>query len=185
MRRLAGYFLRGLLVTAPAALTVYCCWVAIRFVDQLVGSRIPGLGLLAAVAVITMVGALASTLVARSVGTALDGALARLPFVRLLYASTKDLLNAFVGEQRRFSRPVRARFGQGDHAFFVLGFVTADSLGHLGLAGHVAVYLPFSYSVAGHVILLPADRVQPLDTDSADTMAFLISGGVVGSAAER
>jgi len=185
MRRLANYFLRGLLITAPAALTVYCCWVAIRFVDQLVGSRIPGLGLLAAAAIITLVGALASTLLARTVGATVDGALARLPFVRLLYVSTKDLLNAFVGEQRRFNRPVRARFGDGDHAFHVLGFMTADSLGHLGLEGQVAVYLPFSYSVAGHVIIVPADRVAPLDADSADTMAFLISGGVIGSATER
>lgn len=185
MRRLAQYFLRGLLVTAPAALTVYLCWVAIRWVDDLVGSRIPGLGLLAAVAVITLVGALASTLVARSVGATVDSALARLPFVRLLYASTKDLLNAFVGEQRRFNRPVRARFGEGAQAFHVLGFVTADALDHLGLPGQVAVYVPFSYSVAGHVIIVPADRVTPLEADSADTMAFLISGGVVGSAADR
>jgi uncharacterized membrane protein len=96
---------------------------------------------------------------------------------RLLYASTKDLLNAFVGEQRRFDRPVVVTVYpevQGR----ALGFVTQSSLEHLGLAGQVAVYFPFSYSVAGHVMIFPADRVQPLPAESADVMAFLVSGGV-------
>ena len=182
MRQLANYFLRGLLITAPAAVTVYLCWVAIRWVDSLVGTSIPGLGILITVAVVTLVGAFASNLVTRGLVGTIDRALAGLPFVRLLYTSTKDLLNAFVGEQRRFNRPVRARFGEGASTFHALGFVTADALEHLGLPGQVAVYLPFSYSVAGHVIILPADRVEALDTESADTMAFILSGGVTGSA---
>ena len=55
---------------------------------------------------ITLVGALASTFVTRSVIAALDQLFERLPFVRLLYSSAKDMLNAFVGEKRRFDKPV-------------------------------------------------------------------------------
>ena len=111
MRRLANYFLRGLLITAPAVLTVYFCWVAIRWIDGLVGTRIPGLGIAAAIAIVTLIGALASNLVTRTLVNTIDQALAKLPFVRLVYTSIKDLLGAFVGEQRRFNRPVRARIG--------------------------------------------------------------------------
>ncbi|MBL8986550.1 MAG: DUF502 domain-containing protein [Gemmatimonadales bacterium] len=185
MRRLANYFLRGLLITAPAALTFYLCWLGIRWVDGLLGVSIPGLGIAAALVGVTLIGALASNLVTRTLLATTDQALARLPFVRLLYTSIKDLLNAFVGEQRRFNRPVRARIGDGSAEVYLLGFVTSDALGHLGLEGQVAVYVPFSYSVAGHVLILPAARVEPLAVDSADAMAFILSGGVTRSAAPR
>lgn len=178
MRRLAAYFLRGLLIAVPTGLTIYVCWVAIRWFDGLLGTNVPGLGVLTALAAITVIGALASNLVTRSALALLDRTLEKLPFARLLYTSTKDLLNAFVGEQRRFNRPVRARIGSGDSTIHILGFVTADALDHLGLPGQVAVYLPFSYSVAGHVLIVPAHRVEPLDTDAADAMAFMVSGGV-------
>jgi uncharacterized membrane protein len=183
VRRLANYFLRGLLITVPVALTLYVCWVAITWFDELLGSPIPGLGVLTVFAAVTLIGVLGSNLVTRGAVSVVDRSLQRLPFVRLLYTSTKDLLNAFVGEKRRFNRPVRARIGSGDAAVTLLGFVTAEGLEHLGLEGHVAVYLPFSYSVAGHVLILPAGRVEPIDVDSADTMAFLVSGGVTRTAA--
>jgi uncharacterized membrane protein len=182
MRRFANYFLRGLLITAPAALTVYFFWVAIRWLDGLLGSSIPGLGIVAGVAIITMVGALASNFVTRAFVGTVDQALAKLPFVRLVYTSIKDLLGAFVGEQRRFNHPVKVRFGTGDTEIYLLGFVTSDSVTQLGLVGHVAVYVPSSYSFAGHLILVPADRVGALDTDAADTLALILSGGVTRAA---
>ncbi len=182
MRRLVNYFLRGLLITTPAVLTFYLCWLAIRWFDDLFGIRIPGLGIAIAIGGITLIGALASNLVTQTVIATADHFLAKLPFLRLLYTSIKDLLNAFVGEHRRFNRPVRARIGQGDAEVYLLGFVTVESMEHLGLPGQVAVYVPFSYSVAGHIIILPADRVTALDVEAADAMAFIVSGGVARSA---
>lgn len=182
MRQLATYFFRGLLVSVPMALTVYVCWLAIRWFDDLLGTSIPGLGLVTVVVVVTVIGALASNLATRSAVAVVDRALEKLPFVRLLYSSTKDLLNAFVGEKRRFNRPVRVAIGEGPASVQAMGFVTSDALEHLGLQGQVAVYLPFSYSVAGHVLIVPAERVTPLAIDSADAMAFLVSGGITRTA---
>jgi uncharacterized membrane protein len=109
---------------------------------------------------------------------AVDLIFERLPFVRLLYSSTKDLLNAFVGEQRRFDKPVivTLQIPGGVKAF---GFVTQDSLARLGLGGHVVVYVPQSYGFAGAMLVFPEAQVQPIDADSADVMAFILSGGVV------
>jgi len=176
-RRLAAYFLRGLVLTVPAVLTVWVSWATIRWVDGLLGVRIPGAGLLATVALVTLIGAAASSYVATMALGWLERLLERLPFVRLLYTSTKDLLNAFVGEERRFTRAVRVALSD-DGAVSVLGFVTAESLADLGLPGQVAVYLPQSYNFAGNLILVPADRVTPVKADSAEVMAFIVSGGV-------
>lgn len=182
MRRIANYFLRGMLITVPALVTFYLCWYAIRWFDDLFGITIPGVGLIIALVAITLIGWLGSNLVTRSLIGSFDELLAKLPFVRLLYTSVKDLLGAFVGEQRRFNRPVRARIGQGDAEVYLLGFVTAETLGNLGRPGEVAVYVPFSYSVAGHILILPSERVEVLAADAADTMAFIVSGGVGRSA---
>lgn len=179
MRRLAQYFLRGLVVTAPVALTLYICWIVFRRVDRLLGFRVPGLGFVLTVAIITLVGFLASNLLTRSLVGVVERVMQRLPFVRLLYSSTKDLLNAFVGEHRRFDKPVLVTLVPGGSAK-ALGFVTRESLDELGVAGHVAVYLPQSYNFAGSLLLFPADQVQPVRAESAEVMAFIVSGGVSG-----
>ncbi len=180
MRNLAGHFLRGLLITAPTAITAYVCWWLISTIDGWLGIDIPGAGLLVAVTAITLIGMFASNLVTRSLLAWIDKAIERLPFVRWLYTATKDLLNAFVGEQRRFNQPVRIQIGPTPD-FFTLGFVTAGSMAHLGLPDHAAVYMPQSYNFAGQLAIVPAAHVTPLDADSAEVMAFIVSGGVAGS----
>jgi uncharacterized membrane protein len=177
MRRLVSYFLRGLVFVAPLAVTVYVCIYIFGTIDGWLRFRIPGLGFAVTVVVITLIGFLASTILASSLLSAVDAAVNRLPFVRLLYSATKDLLNAFVGEHRRFDTPVLVPSDQGGQGQ-ALGFVTQESLARLGLADHVTVYLPFSYSLSGRLLIYPASAVQRLDTESADVLAFIVSGGV-------
>jgi uncharacterized membrane protein len=162
---------------APLAVTVYVCIYIFGTIDGWLRFRIPGLGFAVTVVVITLIGFLASTILASSLLSAVDAAVNRLPFVRLLYSATKDLLNAFVGEHRRFDTPVLVPTDQGGQGQ-ALGFVTQESLARLGLADHVTVYLPFSYSLSGRLLIYPASAVHRLDTESADVLAFIVSGGV-------
>jgi len=177
MSRLLNYFLRGLVVVGPLALTVYVCVVTFRTIDSWLGLPIRGAGFVLALVLITLVGFLASSIITRSLIGALDRVFERLPFVRLLYSSAKDMLNAFVGEKRRFDKPVLVSI-TADRAVKVIAFLTSDSLSTLGAAGHVTVYMPQSYGFAGHILVVPADRVERIDIDAADVMAFIISGGV-------
>jgi uncharacterized membrane protein len=179
MKRLANYFLRGLVLIAPVALTIYVCVWIFRSIDGLLGLSIPGLGFLVTLAIITLVGFLASNLLAISFVSLLERVMTRLPFIRLLYTSTKDLLDAFVGEKRRFDTPVMVAVTP-DGGPKALGFVTMRAVDHLGLSQHVAVYFPQSYNFAGNLLLVPADRVTPLAADSTAVMAFIVSGGVTG-----
>ena len=177
MAKLLNYFLRGLVVVVPLAVTVYVCAVIFTTIDNWLGLPIPGAGFLLALALITTVGALASTIVTRSVLNVVDRTFERLPFVRLLYTSAKDMLNAFVGEKRRFDKPVLVAISN-DRAVKVLAVLTSESLASLGVEDHVTVYVPLSYSVAGHIVVVPADRVQRIDADAVEVMAFIVSGGV-------
>ncbi len=177
MSRLLNYFLRGLVVVAPLAITVYVCVLVFRTIDGWLGLPIPGVGFLITILLIFLVGFLASGLISRGVVGALDEVLEKLPFVRLLYSSSKDMLNAFVGEKRRFDKPVLVSLS-ADGSLKVLAFLTSDSLTSLGVSDHVSVYMPQSYGLAGHILVVPAGRVQRIEADASAVMAFILSGGV-------
>ncbi|MEK7403429.1 MAG: DUF502 domain-containing protein [Gemmatimonadota bacterium] len=179
MARLLNYFFRGLIVLAPAVVTVYVFWLIISEVDQWLGFGIPGLGIAVTVVLITLFGFLASTVLARYVLGLVDQTFQRLPLVRLVYSSTRDLIDAFVGEKRRFDRPVIVST-HSDGVEKAFGFITGDALEHFELEDYVTVYLPFSYALTGAVRVYPRANVRPLAVDSAQLMAFVVSGGVTG-----
>ena len=177
MRRIVGYFLRGLVFIAPVAVTVYILVVIFQTIDGWLGLSIPGLGFLLTLALITLVGFVGSTFLARSFLAMFDRVLERLPFVRFLYSSTKDLVSAFVGEKRRFDQPVTVRILPGGEVR-ALGFVTQKSLAKLGLNDFVGVYFPQSYNFAGSLLLVPGRDVERIRASSSEVMAFIVSGGV-------
>jgi uncharacterized membrane protein len=180
LTRLLNYFLRGLVVLVPVALTVWITVEVFRLIDGWLGLPVPGAGFVITLLLITLIGFLASNLLTRRVVAAVEGLFVRLPLVRLLYSATRDLLNAFVGEKRRFDVPVLVRIGAPDVR--VLGFVTRDAVASLGLPGHMAVYVPQSYNFAGQLLVVPADSVERVDSESAEIMAFIVSGGVTETA---
>ena len=177
MTRVINYFLKGLVFLAPLAFTIYVCVRIFTTIDGWLGFAVPGAGFAITVFLITLFGWLAQSFLTRGAIVLVDRLFERLPFVRLLYSSTKDLLNAFVGEHRRFDKPVLVSPYPGGVAR-AIGFVTQESLEGIGLPGHVTVYLPYSYSVAGILMIFPVEAVTPIAGDSADVMAFIVSGGV-------
>lgn len=177
MTRFLNYFLKGIVFLAPLAITVYVCYRVFTTIDGWLGISIPGVGFVVTVMLITLFGFLAQSFLTRGVLNGVESLLNRLPFVRLVYSSTRDLLDAFVGEKRRFDQPVIVSPYPGGVAR-AIGFVTQESLGGLGLPGHVTVYLPFSYSIAGMVLIFPTSAITRVNADSADVLAFIVSGGV-------
>ena len=177
MNWLIKNFLRGLAIVVPIAVTVYLVWRAFTGLDELLPMSTPGLGIAILVLGTIALGALASNFIVRHFLAWTEAVFARAPIVRIVYAAIKDLLDAFVGEKRRFDRPVTVRLGESSDVR-TLGFVTQDDLAYLSLPHHVAVYIPFSYSVAGTLVIVPRERVEPLQADAASVMALAVSGGV-------
>lgn len=183
---LVKYFVRGLLILAPIALTAYVAYVVFTAIDGfinvelLVDRRIPGAGVAVTLILIIVTGFLASNVVTRWVFHATDRLFYRLPVIKQLYSSLKDLVGAFVGDQRRFDRPVRFRPVAGSDVL-LLGFLTRDDCAEIGLQDHAAVYVPMAYNVGGAVMIVPTDRIEPLPLDGASAMTFSLSGGVSGA----
>ena len=177
MKRLLNYFVQGLLLLAPLAITVFVCWKTFTTIDGWLGLPVRGAGFVVTLALITLFGFLAGGFLTRKFWGLLERLMQRLPLIRLLYSSTKDLLNAFVGDKRRFDKPVLVELMPGTNAQ-AFGFVTQESLEHLGLPGHLAVYFPQSYNFAGSLVVFPASQVRRLSAESSAVMAFIVSGGV-------
>ena len=177
MKRLFRYFVQGLVLIVPAVVTLYVCYVAFTSIDGWLHLSIPGAGFVVTLSLITLIGFVGTTFVTRTLLSTLEDALTRLPLVRLVYTSTKDLLNAFVGEKRRFDKPVIVSL-TADGAIRGLGYITQESAASLGAAESVVVYFPQSYAFAGWTFVVPSVRVSRVETVSSDFMAFVVSGGV-------
>ena len=179
LRPIARYFLRGAFVTAPLALTLYIILKLLTAIDQALPIGIPGLGLLVTLALITLIGFLTSNVVGRGILEGTERVLRRVPLVKLIYGSIKDLVGAFVGDRKSFDRPVSVQ-PYGEQGPRVFGFITREDLRTLGLPGHVAVYLPQSYNFAGFLLIVPRHQIEALDVSSSELMTFLVSGGISG-----
>ncbi len=189
MKRLIGYFFQGLLYLAPVAVTVYVFVVAFIWLDGLLRNleifehgtfskfSFPGIGLIIIVFTITFVGFMGQKFITTPLSSAFEGVLKKAPLIKVIYSSVKDLLSAFVGKERKFDKPVLVQLDK-DGLLNRLGFITATDLDELGIKNKIAVYLPSSYGVLGELFVVPADKVQPIDANSADVMKFIVSGGV-------
>lgn len=171
-------FLKGLLVVVPLTVTLWVVYSVFKWIDGLLKISVPGLGFLITFVIIVTLGALGSNIAAKRIMSYLEGFLNRLPLVKLIYFSLKDLIGAFVGETKSFRVPVLVSL-YPETGVKVLGFVTSENPGLPETEDHVAVVLPQSYNFAGFLIVVPRSRITPLPPhESARWMSFIVSGGV-------
>ena len=179
MKKIVNYFLKGLVIFVPIALTIIIFVMAFTSLDSIFRRWLdfPGLGILLTVVLIFLIGFVASNFLGRKLFALVERVFTGLPLVKLLYSAVKDMIEAFAGEKKSFDKPVIATIGAGG-SVKIVGFITRESLENLGLEDHVAVYMPQSYNFAGNVLVLPKEAVKPLDIESSQAMAFVVSGGV-------
>lgn len=179
MKRIFRYFLEGLLYVIPLAVTVYILYKIFVIVDSWLNLPIPGVGFLLTLVGIFIIGFLASNVLTQGLMSLISRLFEKMPFIKLIYTSIKDLISAFVGEKKSFDKPVLVTLTK-DGFPKAIGFITKEDLEAFGLSDHVAVYLPQSYNFAGNLLIFPVEQVTLLEADSTEVMAFLVSGGVSG-----
>lgn len=186
MKKILLYFIQGIIITVPVAITAYVLYK----IFSLVGSFFSHFGVIvnpvidpfivigSAIVLILLMGMLGSSIILRPLFSFFDHALERTPVVKTIYSSIKDLLSAFVGSKKRFNKPVLITINK-ENNIQQLGFITQEDLTDLKLAkGTMAVYVPLSYSFSGNLLIVPADHITLVDASSAEVMKFIVSGGV-------
>ncbi len=186
MRRLAGYLLQGILYVAPLGVTLYVLYRIFVFVDTplrqierlFLGTHIPGLGAISVVLLLTLLGWLGSTIIARPFRFFVRRLLERAPLIGLIEGAVRDLLSALFSRERRFKQPVLVRVSAVSELEKV-GFITQEDLQRLDAGDKVAVYFPHSYNFSGELFIVPRAQVRILDLAAQEAMKFIVSGGMI------
>jgi uncharacterized membrane protein len=188
-KKLLQYFLQGLLILAPVAITAYAIYFVVSGIDSwipiftytdprgIVHVRNYGIGFVLIIGVIILLGYFSSFFITGRVVSFFDKLLERTPGIKYIYTTTRDFFEAFAGDNKKFTENVIANVDDND--VWRLGFITQQDMEEFGLKDYVAVYIPMAYSVAGNVYIIPKARVRHINNISAaQTMKFAVSGGV-------
>ncbi|MFO0323319.1 MAG: DUF502 domain-containing protein [Bacteroidota bacterium] len=179
------YFLQGLLIFIPLGITVLLLIKLFQFFKNLFSflgiiqnnffDTIISLTVL--ILFIFLLGVLASTFLFKQFFSFIEERIENLPVIKHIYTSIKDFLNAFMGNKRKFSKPVLVLTNPQAN-IHEIGFITQNDLNEWELKDKIAIYLPQSYSFSGRLIILSKEQVIPLKADSSEAMKFIISGGL-------
>jgi len=194
--RLRTYFIAGVLITGPILLTFYLAWLFIHGVDQIVAAlvpdhynpetylpfNIPGLGLLAAIASLTLIGALTANVLGRFFLGLGERILSRMPVIRGLYGAVKQIFETVLAKQSStFREVVMVEYPRRD--CWTLAFVTARPEGEikdLAPADSIGLYVPTTPNpTSGFLLYVPRKDVIPLAMTVEEGIKLVISGGIV------
>lgn len=184
MRKLAAlilrYFFQGIIIVSPIAVTAWAAYSIFDIIDTQIPSLPRGVGFLIVIGSLILLGWLGSTFfVWKFLIDFFDNILERTPFLKFIYGSVKDVVEGFMGDKKKFTKPVLVRMRVNPEVFQV-GFITQKDLTKIGLVDKLAVYLPHSYAVSGFLVIVDKDNVIPLDINPSDAMKMAVSGGVTG-----
>lgn len=188
-KKILQYFLQGLLVTAPFAITIYIIYTFVSSIDALVPlfpdrdaagnviNRNYGSGFILVIISLILVGYLSSNFITSRIFELFDHFLERTPGIKFIYSSIKDFFEAFAGNKRKFNKAVLINI-HGENVWQI-GFITDDDASELGLKNYITVYVPMSYSFAGMTYIVPPEKVRKIDNISAgDALKYTVSGGI-------
>jgi uncharacterized membrane protein len=193
MKRFGTILFQGLVAILPAILTIYILFWLVSSAETVLGGMlklllpsgwyIPGMGLLAGVAVTFLFGlALNAFLVQRllDLGERLAD---HIPLVKTLYGSLKDFIGFFANQRdSQFNQVVTMDLEFGGTPMRMIGFVTRSDFSSLpsgiGEEGEIAVYLPLSYQIGGYTVIVPRSSVKPVTISTHRAMGFVVTGGM-------
>jgi len=191
MNTLGKLFLKGLVVVIPAALTLAILWWLARGSERILGGMlsqflpagwyIPGMGLLAALAITVLVGLLTHVILFQKLFAVGEAILNRLPLVKSVYSAIKDFMAYLSPDSKAAMRKVVMVKPPGQE-FELIGFVTREDFSRLPVQltveDPVAVYLPFSYQIGGYTLFLPRSCLTPVDMSFEEAMKLVLTGSV-------
>ena len=182
--------LTGFITIVPVVLTVYIIyWLGITFEDVLGDtlhqvlpeySYFPGLGVVAGIMVVFIVGLLMNAYLVRKLFGLGEKLLYRLPLIKSIYRAFRDFFDFFSPKKEGLGQVVAITL----NGMELVGFVTQEDEQRLPPSFRnresVLVYLPMSYMIGGYTILVPRNDIRPLDMSRDEAMRFVLTAGITG-----
>ena len=195
MRLLRKYLIAGLLVWLPLAATVIVIKLLIELLNKtillfppelqpetLFGISIPGFGIIIGILILILTGIFAANLFGRKLVGLWEAILERIPLVRTIYSTVKQVLETlFSSNSESFRRVVLIEYPRKE--IWSLGFQTNEALTAAREASGkdlVSIFVPTTPNpTSGFIVMLPAEDITQLDISVEDGFKFIISMGVI------
>ena len=198
-KNILRYFLQGVLIMAPIAISIWAIVALFNFLDELLPKILgttkqivdangeirtvkglpKGIGFGVVMILILLIGYVSSFFVVGRFVDFFESILERTPGIKFIYSSVKDFFEAFAGDKRKFDKPILVNVLAEE--VWMVGFLTNEDLHQFELgAEYVSAYVPQGYNIAGQVYLVKRSRIKKLeDIGASDAMKFAVTGGVV------
>ena len=195
MKKLRTIIVAGLLVWIPLGLTIFVIKLLIDLLGQtyllippalrpenLIGTEIPGIGVIVAIIVVLLTGLVTANYFGKSIVKAWDAFLDRIPFIRSIYSPLKKFSELVLSDQTQsFSKVLLIEYPR--KGIYSLCFQTSKELGEVqNQDGEemVCVYIPTTPNpTSGYIVLVPQNEVKELKMSVEDALKMIISLGVV------
>ena len=195
MKKLRTIIVAGLLVWIPLGLTIFVIKLLIDLLGQtyllippalrpenLIGTEIPGIGVIVAIIVVLLTGLVTANYFGKSIVKAWDAFLDRIPLIRSIYSPLKKFSELVLSDQTQsFSKVLLIEYPR--KGIYSLCFQTSKELGEMqNQAGEemVCVYIPTTPNpTSGYIVLVPQNEVKELKMSVEDALKMIISLGVV------
>ena len=182
--------LTGFITVLPIVLTLYLLyWMAITSEEVMGGvlqwalPRViyfPGLGTIAGLILIFLVGLLMKAVLVRQLFTFGEGILYRLPIIKSIYSAIRDLFDFFSPKKEHFGRVVIVSV----NGMEMIGFITQEDPDRLPESlrnpDSALVYIPMSYMIGGFTLLIPKEDIKPCQMNMDEAMRFVLTAGITG-----
>ncbi|HPV45828.1 MAG TPA: DUF502 domain-containing protein [Methylotenera sp.] len=193
LRSINKNILTGLITLLPVVVTLYLLYWFVVTTESLLGDVIrtlvpedfyrPGMGVVAGLMVAFFVGLLMHSLIAQRLFSGGERIIYRLPLIKSVYLSVRDLLDYFSSEKKKeFEQVVAVKFGET--GMQAVGLVTQTDMNHMPAdfrqKDSLLVYFPMSYGIGGFVVLVPRSATRRLNMSMEDAMRFTLTAGVTG-----
>jgi uncharacterized membrane protein len=189
------YIITGLLVLVPLVITLWVVKMLVGIMDQsllllphswrpeaLLGYAVPGIGALLTVLIVLVTGMIATNFFGRRIILFWEGLLARVPVVKSIYYSVKQVSDTLFSDSgQAFRKALLVQYPRA--GCWTIAFQTGSPSGDVArhLPGeHISVYVPTTPNpTSGFFLMMPVDEVTELDMSVDDALKYIISMGVV------
>jgi uncharacterized membrane protein len=179
-------FMQGLFTIAPIALTLALILWLFEFAEGLLKKPLqflfgpdlyfPGMGVILIVISIFIVGLLVNYWLSRMIYEYFEKLISKIPLIKTLYSSVKDLLSFFGKKEENMSLVVEVTLGE----FRLIGFLTdKNPKPPIGKEDEVVVYFPMSYQIGGYTLILPKNKIKPVNLTIEQAMNYVLTAGAL------
>ncbi|HEY9080887.1 DUF502 domain-containing protein [Magnetovibrio sp.] len=194
--KLRGYFIAGVLITAPISITIYLGWLFITYVDSKVTPLIPvkynpetylpigvpGLGVVVVVVGLILIGAFTAGFMGRFFQRTWERVMDKVPVLRGVYKALKQILETVLAQQSNaFREAVLVEYPR--RGMWVIAFITGRTQGEVQSLTEqevINLFVPTTPNpTSGFLIFVPKEDIVPLSMNVEEALKMVISGGIV------